>query len=98
MGMFSISLEEYYEVPSCDPSSPQPSNHIPAHQQNQQFSGEIIHNRCIGTAHYVRPLVLRFEPTGVYMSSQQPISSPLSSPSSTQQGTLILQCMTPYTH
>ena len=51
-----------------------------------------LHNRCIGTAHHVRPLVLRFEPTGVYMSSQQPISSPLSSPSSTQQGTYCSVC------
>ena len=41
MGMFSISLEEYYEVPSCDPSPPQPSNQLGSIPQNQQFSGEI---------------------------------------------------------
>ena len=39
MGMFSISLEEYYEVPSCDPSSPQPSNQQGSIPQNQQFTG-----------------------------------------------------------
>ena len=52
-----------------------------------------LHNRCIGTAHHVRPFIVhRFEPTGVYMSSQQPTSSPLSSPSSTQQGTYYSVC------
>ena len=41
VGMFSISLEEYSEVPSCDPSSPQPSNQLGSIPQNQQFTGEI---------------------------------------------------------